>query len=493
MHCSARSGVAPLLLAACLQAQAPTANWSQFLGDDVSALGHGAHTLSFDRERDQLYRVAVPPGESSPCVVGDRIFLTAVEDKQLLMLALDRRTGAELWRHSVPGPESYDFSHSDSGVAMTTPCSNGERVFFYLPSYGLVARRMDGELAWELRLKDPAASFGIGSSPRLHGDTLYLLRDGCPERRLYALDEETGEERWSVPRLRFADSHTTPFIWKNREQTELIIASTGTVTSFDPEDGAELWRVQGLTPLVCTTPTASEDRLYFAGWSTPSAAGSDRFMDGMEEDVEFTDEELKDPRLLFAKIDANGDDEIEPAELPKGRARDSFVFLDRDRSGGIELKEWLPLMRMPVMGKNLLISIRPGGDGNITKSHVEWQWRRGVPYVSSPLLVDGRVYMVKAGGILSCIDAETGKPRFRQHRLGDRSEYYATPVGVDGHVVICASGGTVYVLEVADEVKIVHEVDFGERIFATPAIAQGCVYLRTHDALYAFGRRDDGG
>ncbi len=483
---SARFACALAVCAATIEAQ--TTDWSQFLGSDVSARGEGAQTLSFDRDNDLLYRVAIPPGESSPCVIGDHIFLTGVDDGQLVMFALDRETGRELWRHAVPGPKSFDFMHPDAGVAMPTACSNGQRVFFYFPSYGLIARTMDGELAWEKQLPDPAANFGIGSSPRLWKDTLFLLRDGCPDGKFYALDEETGEERWSLPRLAFRDSHATPFIWENAQRTELVLASTGTVVAYDPTNGDELWRVEGLTPLVCTTPTASRDRLYFAGWSTISAAGPDRLLAGMETPLELTQEERDDPAKMFARVDANDDGKIVADEIPPGRARTAFDFLDQNGDGGISVDEWTGLMRLPVMGKNLLVSIKPGGEGNVTDTHVEWEVKRGIPYVSSPLLYDGRIYMTKAGGILSCIDAETGDPRFRRARLDDHSEYYATPIGVDGHVVICASGGTVFVLEAADELKVVRAVDFGERIFATPAIARGRVYLRTQKALYAFGQ-----
>lgn len=499
MHSFAIPALATAVLGLCavpLRAQetAPAAhsatqNWSQFLGDDVSARGAGASTLSFDRDNDLVYRVEVPPGQSSPCVFGDHIFLTGVDGKELAMFALDRKTGKELWRHTVPGPEKTEFMHPDAGIAMPTACCNGERVFFYLPSYGLVARTMDGDEVWKLELEDPtAANFGIGSSPRLWGDTLFLLRDGCPDRKLYALDEKTGEEKWSERRLRFRDCHTTPFIWENEQRTELIIASTGTVVSYDPTDGEELWRVEGLTPLVCTTPTASRERLYFAGWSTISAAGTDRLLAGMEEPLDLTQEERNDPKKLFEKLDQNGDGKVVPDEVPAGRAKTAFGFIDQDQDGSITLSEWVPIMRMPAMGKNLLISIKPGGDGDVSDTHVEWQVKRGIPYVASPLLYDGRIYLAKAGGILSCIDAKTGKPRFRRARLDDRSEYYATPVGVDGHVVLCAHGGTVFVLEAADELKIVRQVEFEEKIFATPAIAQGNVYLRTREALYAFGK-----
>ena len=85
----------PCLLSAAIAAQS-TADWPQFLGAGCTARAEGASTLSFDREKDLHYRVALPPGRSSPCIRGDQIFLTGLEDKQLVMIALDRNTGEAL-------------------------------------------------------------------------------------------------------------------------------------------------------------------------------------------------------------------------------------------------------------------------------------------------------------------------------------------------------------------------------------------------------------
>ncbi|MHC5064450.1 MAG: outer membrane protein assembly factor BamB family protein, partial [Planctomycetota bacterium] len=375
------------VLSTPLFAQA-TSTWPQFLGEGSIATANGAQTLSFDRENDLRYRVEIPAGESSPCIWGDHIFLTGVDADQLVMFALDRASGKELWRHGVPAPTDYEFMHADANMAMPTACTNGERVFFYLPSYGLIARDMDGELVWEKRLPDPKPDFGIGSSPLLYQGMVILLRDGCPDAALYALEEETGEELWTLPRIAFSDSHTTPFIWENRDRIELIIASSGTVASHDLDSGEEIWRVDGLTPLVCTTPTASIDRLYFAGWSTPAALGADKMLAGMENPIELSAEERGDPELLFKRFDSDGDGSITFDEIPAGRAKAAYGFLDASGDGGISLEEWTPFLQMPVMGKNMVVAIRAGGEGNVTESHVEWTGNRGIPYVSSPLLYD---------------------------------------------------------------------------------------------------------
>lgn len=485
-----RGVIAALALSVSLSAQAPaaTSSWPQFLGEGSAARAVGASSLRFDRDKNLRYKAELPPGESSPCVVANNVFLTGYDGKRLFMLAIDAATGNERWRFAIAGPKHLEFSHKDAGVAMPTACANAERVFFYFPSYGIVARKHSGELAWEKRLPEGKFDFGCGSSPALHDNKLYLLRDGCPDGKLYAIHEETGEVAWSIPRPAFKMSHATPYFWHNDGGVELIIASSGSVISFDPDNGKETWRVEGFTPLVCTTPTSSRERLYFAAWSTSSAAGPDRFFAGLENPLDLTEEQRTDPSKLFDVVDKDGDGSLTRAEVPAGRVLTVFDFLDQDGDKKIAKAEWMGLMNFPKQGKNVMVSIRPGGQGDVTKTHIDWSYRRGIPYVASPLHYQDRIYLIKAGGILSCIDAKTGKPRFRSQRLADRSEYYATPVGVDDHVVLCSCAGTVYVLKVADKVDVVHEVAFGEQLVATPAVVDGTVYIRTRTALYAFGR-----
>ena len=79
------------------------ANWPQFLGPEARAVSASQPaTLGFDIEQDVLWRVPLSGGCSSPCIWGERLFLTAYEDDQFHMLAFDRGTGKELWRRSVP-------------------------------------------------------------------------------------------------------------------------------------------------------------------------------------------------------------------------------------------------------------------------------------------------------------------------------------------------------------------------------------------------------
>ncbi len=90
--------------------------------------------------------------------------------------------------------------------------------------------------------------------------------------------------------------------------------------------------------------------------------------------------------------------------------------------------------------------------------------------------------------MIGAFDAASGKKLARSKRLGDHSEYYATPIAVGDRVIVCSSAGTLYVLDPMDKLKPLTSVEFGEPIFATPAIVEGIVYVRTAAALYAFGK-----
>lgn len=382
-----------------------------------------------------------------------------------------------------------EYSHVDAVPALPTPCTDGERVFAYLATYGLVALDLDGQVLWEKRFPHPGNGFGVGLSPLLADGKVILVRDGAPEAAIFAFDVKDGSEVWKIDRFGFIESHGSPFLWTNAGRTELIVGGTGQVCAFDPSNGAPLWNVTGLTIFNCTTPTMDAETLYFAGWSTSNASGRSFWEAGFGRSFELSDEEVADPELLFKRMDANGDGILVLDEIPECRFKDAFSFLDTDESGTLDVGEVVgDSSRSMPPGKNVMLAIARGGSGDVTESHVRWKWTRGLPYVASPLLYRDRVWLVKSGGMVSCLDAASGERILDRERLEDRSEYYMSPVGVAGHVILGSAEGSLYILKAdGDELDIVHEADFGEGLFATPAIVEGKVYLRTEHTLWAFG------
>jgi len=478
-----------LALAPAAGAQEPSARWPQFLGPGgLPARDAAPRSLTFEREKDLVWRVALPRGSSSPCIDGERIFLTAAEGEELVMLALERKTGKELWRQSRKSRPLARTAHVDVDVAGPTACTDGERVVFYFGTYGLVVLDPAGKLLWEKPLPYPEGPFGVGTSPILVDDLVVLSRDGCPDSAIHAYSKADGTERWSVPRPGFTYSFGTPFLWNTKARRELVVAGTQRLTALDPKDGKQLWQVAGLTSVVCTTPTADAETLYFAAWSTPDAAQAERGAASFGE-LELGADELEDSGILLERLDKDGDGRLAVGELPPSRAKDAFAFLDANGDGFIGADELASVVERPKgKGDNLLVAVAAGGAGNIAKDAVRWSHARGLPYVSSPLLHRGRLYLVASGGMVTCLDPKSGKPFFDRERLADHGEYYATPLGAGEHVLVCSSGGTLSVLRAADTFVLERSVELGEALHATPALVDGVVYLRTDQALWAFGK-----
>src|SRR5262249_54649284 len=115
------------------------ANWPQFRGPNASGVADEARPpIHFGPATNLLWRTAVPAGLSGPVVWGHRIFLTVLANNQLLMRAYDARNGREVWRRVAPA-EKIEVCHQFSSPAAPTPCTDGERVYAYFGSFGLLS------------------------------------------------------------------------------------------------------------------------------------------------------------------------------------------------------------------------------------------------------------------------------------------------------------------------------------------------------------------
>jgi outer membrane protein assembly factor BamB len=143
-----------------------------------------------------------------------------------------------------------------------------------------------------------------------------------------------------------------------------------------------------------------------------------------------------------------------------------------------------------VIGKNLLYSasgrngptlgLRPGGKGDVTATHLVWRAVRGGPHVPSPALVQGRLYTANDTGIVTCLDAASGKLVY-QERLED--QFSASPIVAGDLLYFPAESGITYVVRAADTLEVVARNDLGAPILASPAVAAGRLYLRTAEEL----------
>lgn len=454
--------------------------WPQFHGP-----AGGGHPL-IDRplpeaitpETGVVWKTPLPPGHSSPVIDGDRIYLTAEREDCLLTMAIDRATGEVLWEREAPHGELEDIhrigSHAQSSCAV-----GGDAVVSFFGSSGLFCYGRDGEARWHLPMGPFKNDFGAASSPVIVGDRVILSQDHDTNSFLAAYSLENGSTVWQIDRSEFPRNYCTPVIWEVDGQKQIVLAATLRVVGYDFETGDELWTVRGLSRIVCTTPVIGDDGdLYLAAWS----AGAE-----VDDRIEFPPFAEK-----LAEVDANGNGTIERDELADEKGSNlerRFSLIDADKDGSATETEYDKYDEIVAAAQNAILAIQPGGSGDVSESHVRWRYDRHVPFCASPVVANGIVFSVKDGGILTTLNASSGEP-VKTGRLSGNGQYYASPVVGDNRVFLLDQDGVLSVVSAAGEWEELHTAEFGEQVYATPAIVDGRIYLRTNGHLYCFGSPD---
>lgn len=426
----------------------------------------------FEKPSSRIWRVSLKSGISSPCVHGDRIFLTTYdkESKELATVALDRQSGATIWSQKAPA-ERIEQVHQVGSPAASTPACDGERVYSFFGSYGLLCYDLSGKLIWKQPMGPFQDEFGASSSPILVDDVVILNEDHDVDCFLIAFDKLTGDVRWKIPRDGFTRSYSTPIVVESKNDRSLVVAGSLKLTAYDIATGKQKWWVNGLSRIVDPTPVYAEGRLYIATW-TPGGDSSSRI--SMERYAD-----------ALKSYDQNNDGLIAKKELSEGPVLQRFFRIDLDQDEKLSESEWNKHAKVFELAQNAATSVRPGGSGDVTTSNVDWTYRRGLPTVPSSVVYDGVMYMVKDSGIITTLDAKTGT-LLKQGRARGPGNYYASLVAGDGKVYLASERGVITVLKAGRDWSILASHDFGERIMATPAIAAGRIYVRTDDALYCF-------
>jgi outer membrane protein assembly factor BamB len=181
------------------------------------------------------WRTRVDSGQSSPIVSGERIFLTTwrVSDRELATLALDRKSGKQLWKQKVPADRIEELHPTMGNPAAATPACDGERVFVFFGSVGLICYDLEGRKLWQQALGPFRDEYGASSSPMLVDDKVILCEDHDVDSFLIALDKRTGKVLWKTPRPDALRSYSTPAIWTNEGGKQLLVAGALELASYD--------------------------------------------------------------------------------------------------------------------------------------------------------------------------------------------------------------------------------------------------------------------
>jgi outer membrane protein assembly factor BamB len=465
-------------------------DWPQFRGPNGSGVSPSTGVpVEFGPQKNVIWKTALPPGHSSPVLTRDRIFLTAhtkeKENHKLLVICLDRQTGKMLWQREVPRVRGGRLQNVN-GPASPSPVTDGSNVYVFFQEFGMASYDRDGKERWRRPLGPFNMFYGFGASPILVDDKVILPVDqDSPSSYLLAIDKNSGRVRWKVDRPVVISGYSTPIVYQPKKgPKQIVIPESFQLSAYSVADGKRVWWVRGLACEMKSIASSDGEYLYINGWGFPqNQAGQQVKTIPFEE--------------ALPRYDKNGDRQIAKTEIsvPEPTAamdkmlqmlNGAFEAFDTDRDEKLNAKDW-EVFRAMMASENGLLAIKLGGEGDQTSTAIRWRYQKPVPQVPSTLLYKGVLYMINDSGILISFDPATGNV-IKQGRLqGAIDKYFSSPVAADDKVFLIGEGGAVSVLRAGGDWQILAVNELDDECFATPAIADGRIFIRTRSALYCFG------
>ena len=445
-------------------------DWPQFRGPNGAGTSNSTNLpVRFGPRDNVLWETAVLPGHSSPVLSGHRIFLTGFEDKKLFTFCLDRASGKVIWQEEAPR-DRFESYQPPNSPASPTPVTDGEYVYVFFGDFGLIAYSFEGREVWRLPLGPFNNANGHGSSPILAEGKLVLICDQDTGSFLIAVDSKTGKVAWKVERPEVTRGYATPALFRPKDDpAEVIVPGSYQIAGYALSNGEKLWWVRGMAWQLKSVPLISEDVIYVNGWEIGGDTDQPPIITSFEE--------------VLGQHDRNRDGRLSLSEIPEPVWPDE----DLDHDGFVNQREW-DFRRARRTAQNNIVAFRHGGRGDLTETNVLWRYRKSLPNVPSPILYQNVLYLIKDGGIATTLNPKTGEV-LKQARLpGATEQYWASPVAADGKVYIVSAAGKVSVLRASGDWELLVVNDLGDDCFATPAIADGRIYLRTRTKLYCFGK-----
>ena len=449
-------------------------DWSRFRGPNGSGLSEATRIpTEFGPDKNLIWRLPLPQGHSSPILFENRIYLTAYRGDDLVTLAIDRQAGKILWERSAPQVKTRLIDKRNN-AASPSPAVEANGVYVFFPDYGLIAYDAAGKELWKRPLGPFNNIYGMGASPVIVGNLLVLACDQSLGSYVTALDKRTGKEVWKVDRPEAKSGHSTPILWRGPDgRDQILLPGSFLLTAYDAATGKKLWWVGGLSFEMKSTPIIRGDTIYVNGYGAPVNDPGNKVTVPTAADV-------------WKTADANGDGVLQKAEFPKYTQAFWFDVADLDVNGSLNQDEWA-YYRAALDSENGMLAFRLGGSGDMTDKAIRWKYQRSVPQLPSPLVYGGVLYMVNDNGIVTILNPETGE-LLKQGRLtGAPGPVFASPVAADGHVFFTTEAGAVVVVLPGGDLTVKTVNALNEDAYATPAIADGRLYVRTTQALYAFG------
>ena len=434
--------------------------WPKFRGLSAGSIADDPALPDTWSETENIaWKIDIPGlSWSSPVVWDDHIFITtaisASEEAQpipglydpgegngsvpangehrWMVYDIDFETGALRWATELHRAVPTITRHLKNSYASETPVTDGERLYVYFGSIGLiVALDFDGGELWrkEIGTFNTLQAMATASSPALHEDRLFVVNDNTTQSFLTALDTATGEELWRVDRQEGGNTWATPLVWENHLRTEVVTAASNRVRSYDL-DGRLLWELGGMSPLTTPSPFASHGLVYISSGYPGGAL-----------------------RPVYA---------IQP-----GAAGD--ISLYGEVPSGLQARF-------------------PGTRTYSQDDHVVWSYPLLGTYNTTALVYGDIYYTLLDRGFLMAHSAATGEAIYGRQRLEIGNGFTASPWGYNGKIFLLSEDGDTFVVKAGPEFEILHKNSLNEMSLATPAVARGSVILRTQSKLYRIAK-----
>ncbi|HMJ90616.1 MAG TPA: PQQ-binding-like beta-propeller repeat protein, partial [Candidatus Acidoferrum sp.] len=300
------------------------------------------------------------------------------------------------------------------------PVTDGDRVTAWFGSAGLFCYDLKGKELWRRDLGRQEHQWGYGSSPILYDDLCILHFGPGPGTALVAINKKSGEKMWQVdlpekdPPVRYdgfagkkdgiLGSWSTPLLVKTGKRTDLVLSVIGELRGFDPKNGKEIWKAEGLNPLVYASPMAGEGIIIGAGG----------FMGGT-------------------------------------------------------------------------VAIKAGATGDISKDRLWHVQREKKNRISTGVVSKGHVFICNMDGVTQCIELATGNEKWNERLKGSgaKGEIWGSSVLAGDNIYVINQSGETFVFKANPEkLEVVATNALGEPSNATPAISDGDLFIRTHQALW---------
>ncbi len=350
---------------------------------------------------------------------------------KLELCCLDRASGEVLWTKTAYEGKPRIPTQASNTYATETPLTDGERVYAYFGMHGIYCYDLKGNLLWkkDLGSYSMAMGFGTGSSPALAEGKLFVQCDNEEKSFLVALDASTGDEKWRVKRTE-KTGYSTPLVWKNKVRTEIVCLGSPTVRSYDPATGNQLWELGGMAGQAKASPVAGSELLYVGTGGGPGGMGGRGGRGGA------------------------------PGGFAGNGNRPLFA-VKAGASGDITLKK-----------------------GETSNKGVAWYQAKAGPQTASPLLYEGRLYILdERGGFLSCLDATNGEQVYKERLTGARG-FTSSPWAAGGKIFCLDDAGTTFIVQSGATFQILGKNTLEEMAWSSPAVASHALFLRTVDHLY---------